>query len=53
MHDVQFYVLYFLNLYPGHKAHIPDCQIRNRTPGNPHFICTCTTLRHFSNKDRH
>ena len=53
MHDMQSLVPYFLNLYPGQKAHTLDCQVRNRTPGNPHFICTYTALRLSSNKDRH
>jgi hypothetical protein len=53
MHDMQSLVPYFLNLCPGQKAHIPDCQFRNWTPGNPHFICTYTALRLSSNKDRH
>jgi len=47
MHDAQLYVPYSLNLYPGHKAYIQGCQ------GNPRLVYTYTTLRPFSNKDRH
>jgi hypothetical protein len=53
MHDLHLYVPYFLNLYPGQEGSytgLPDCQVRNRTPGNPHFIYT---LRLLSSTDHH